>query len=98
MTRKAFIERSTALLGVLPMRSFADETQLGGAHRNEVEGTLFNIWKFATKDGPGIRTVVALKGCPLRCIWCHSPESWSYDIEKYSNGETVGWNTTPDAS
>jgi len=58
------------------------------------EGTLFNIWKFATKDGPGIRTVIALKGCPLRCVWCHSPESWSYDIEKYSNGETVGWKTT----
>ncbi|MBR2837616.1 MAG: radical SAM protein [Kiritimatiellae bacterium] len=59
-----------------------------------VEGTLFNVWKFATKDGPGIRTVFALKGCPLRCVWCHSPESWSYAIEKYSNGETVGWKTT----
>jgi len=62
-----------------------------------MEGTLFSIWKGATKDGPGIRTVVALKGCPLRCIWCHSPESWSYQIEKYSNGETVGWKTTPEA-
>lgn len=61
-----------------------------------MDGMLFSIWKFATKDGPGIRTVVALKGCPLRCIWCHSPESWSYDIEKYSNGETVGWRTTPE--
>ena len=61
-----------------------------------MEGTLFSIWKGATKDGPGIRTVVALKGCPLRCVWCHSPESWSYDIEKYSNGETVGWRTTPE--
>ena len=61
-----------------------------------MEGTLFSIWKGATKDGPGIRTAVALKGCPLRCVWCHSPESWSYDIEKYSNGETVGWKTTPE--
>ena len=61
-----------------------------------MEGTLFNVWKGATKDGPGIRTVVALKGCPLRCVWCHSPESWSYDVEKYSNGETVGWKTTPE--
>ena len=60
----------------------------------QIAGTLFNIWKFATRDGPGIRTVVALKGCPLRCVWCHSPESWSYDIEKYSNGEMVGWKTT----
>ena len=61
-----------------------------------MEGTLFNVWKGATKDGPGIRTVVALKGCPLRCVWCHSPESWSYAIEKYSNGETVGWKTMPE--
>lgn len=61
-----------------------------------MEGTIFNVWKFATKDGPGIRTVVALKGCPLRCVWCHSPESWSYAIEKYPNGETVGWKTTPE--
>lgn len=61
-----------------------------------MEGTLFNVWKGATKDGPGIRTVVALKGCPLRCVWCHSPESWSYKIEKYPNGETVGWKTTPE--
>ena len=61
-----------------------------------MEGTLFSIWKGATKDGPGIRTVVALKGCPLRCVWCHSPESWSYAIEKYSNGETVGGKTTPE--
>lgn len=59
-----------------------------------MEGTFFNVWKGATKDGPGIRTVVALKGCPLRCVWCHSPESWSYKIEKYPNGETVGWKTT----
>ena len=60
------------------------------------EGTLFNVWKGATKDGPGIRTVVALKGCPLRCVWCHSPESWSYAIEKYPSGETVGWKTAPE--
>lgn len=51
---------------------------------------VFNIEKFATHDGPGIRTVAFLKGCPLRCTWCHSPESWSYRIEKYPNGETIG--------
>ena len=90
MTRKEFVAGSAA---------FACSAVAGAATEgssSQVEGTLFNIWKFATKDGPGIRTVVALKGCPLRCIWCHSPESWSYDIEKYSNGETVGWKTTPE--
>ncbi|MFR5890468.1 MAG: 4Fe-4S cluster-binding domain-containing protein, partial [Lachnospiraceae bacterium] len=35
----------------------------------------FNIQKFSLHDGPGIRTNVFLKGCPLRCLWCHNPES-----------------------
>ncbi len=38
-------------------------------------GTLFNIQKFSIHDGPGIRTTVFFKGCPLRCLWCHNPES-----------------------
>ena len=38
-------------------------------------GLIFNIQKFCLHDGDGIRTCVFLKGCPLRCIWCHNPES-----------------------
>ncbi|MDO5479461.1 MAG: glycyl-radical enzyme activating protein [Clostridia bacterium] len=38
-------------------------------------GKVFNIQRFSTSDGPGIRTTVFLKGCPLSCIWCHNPES-----------------------
>lgn len=41
----------------------------------EVKGLVFDIMKFAIHDGPGIRTAVFLKGCPLRCLWCHNPES-----------------------
>ena len=37
-------------------------------------GTVFQIQRFSLYDGPGVRTVVFLKGCPLRCIWCHNPE------------------------
>ena len=40
-------------------------------------GTIFNIQRFSLHDGPGIRTTVFLKGCPLRCKWCSNPESMS---------------------
>jgi len=39
-----------------------------------MHGWVFNIQRFSLHDGPGIRTTVFLKGCPLRCAWCHNPE------------------------
>ena len=46
-------------------------------NRSEDEGLIFNVMRFSVHDGPGIRTTVFLKGCPLRCPWCHNPESQS---------------------
>lgn len=54
-------------------------------------GVVYDIQRFALHDGPGIRTTVFLKGCPLRCIWCHNPESQefepqlSFDASKCTN-------------
>ena len=53
--------------------------ELPGAHTGkEVSAFIFNIMRFATHDGPGIRTTVFFKGCPLSCWWCHNPESQSF--------------------
>ena len=42
-----------------------------------MNGTIFDFKEFAVHDGPGLRVAVFLKGCPLRCVWCHNPEGLS---------------------
>ncbi len=51
-------------------------------------GNIFSIEEFSVYDGPGIRTTVFLKGCPLRCSWCHNPEGQRFETEivKSPNG------------
>lgn len=46
-----------------------------------LRGRIFNIQRFSVHDGPGIRTTVFFKGCPLRCVWCHNPESIRAEVE-----------------
>ncbi|MEN6506732.1 MAG: glycyl-radical enzyme activating protein [Planctomycetaceae bacterium] len=42
--------------------------------QSEIAGRIFQVQRFSIHDGPGIRTTVFFKGCPLRCVWCHNPE------------------------
>jgi len=44
-------------------------------------GIIFDVKRYAIHDGPGIRTTIFFKGCPLRCQWCHNPESWEQGPE-----------------
>ena len=48
----------------------------------KVTGRIFDIQRYSIHDGPGIRTIVFLKGCFLRCRWCCNPESQEYKIQK----------------
>ena len=72
-----------------------------------MKGTIFDIKRFAVHDGPGIRTTVFLKGCPLQCQWCHNPESIERNpvcIRKtsmlngreFSEDETIGYEISPE--
>lgn len=54
-------------------------------------GRIFDVQRFSVHDGPGIRTTVFMKGCPLRCGWCHNPEGLVKDIQpQFMAGECIG--------
>lgn len=63
----------------------------------QVRGRIFDIQKYSIHDGPGIRTIVFLKGCPLRCRWCCNPESQRPQIETMTvagKAKTIGRDVT----
>ena len=53
----------------------------------DITAMIFNIQRFSVDDGPGIRTTVFFKGCPLSCIWCHNPESHRREPELMYNAQ-----------
>ncbi len=64
---------------------------------SDIKGRIFNIQRFSIHDGPGIRTIVFFKGCPMRCAWCCNPESQEFEIQTMmENGKpkTVGRDVT----
>lgn len=61
------------------------------------KGRIFDIQRYSIHDGPGIRTIVFLKGCVLRCRWCCNPESQNYEIETmmvHGKPKTIGQDVT----
>jgi len=64
-----------------------------------VNGLIFDIQRFSVHDGPGIRTTVFMKGCPLRCRWCHNPEGLSAAPQlQYTRAECIGCKRCGDRS
>lgn len=63
----------------------------------QVKGRIFDIQRFSVHDGPGVRTIVFLKGCALRCQWCCNPESQEYAVQEMvqdGRTKTVGRDVT----
>lgn len=64
--------------GISPIES---DVSGAGSYMLQESGVVFDVKRFALHDGPGIRTTVFLKGCPLSCAWCHNPEGRSRNLE-----------------
>lgn len=59
---------------------------------------IFDIKRYAINDGPGIRTTLFMKGCPLHCVWCHNPESWSPRVQLlYKKSKCIGCQSCVEA-
>lgn len=75
------------------IRNFAAEIE-----KTTENVTIFDIKRYAVNDGPGVRTTLFFKGCPLRCVWCHNPESWTAQPQRiYKKSKCIGCQTCVNA-
>src|SRR4029453_8804109 len=76
--RKDILASPAITIRSLSGRCKSSRSEQAGPARGKMErGLVFNIQKYSIQDGPGLRTTVFLKGCPLHCAWCHNLESVS---------------------
>ena len=62
------------------------------------KGLVFSIQRYSTEDGPGIRTTVFMKGCPLKCLWCHNPEGQEFSPQiAFNDSRCIGCKECVDA-
>ncbi|MCK5842007.1 MAG: glycyl-radical enzyme activating protein [Candidatus Sabulitectum sp.] len=67
------------------------KTNIVAGESQRCSGIVFDIKRYAINDGPGIRTTIFLKGCPLHCVWCHNPEGQSPEVQKmHSAAKCIG--------
>ena len=78
MQRRGFIKGTLACAGI---GMFAPETLALAPSASMRTPLMLDTKRMAIHDGPGIRTTFFVKGCPLRCIWCHNPESQSPAVQ-----------------
>ena len=55
----------------------------------EILGNIHSIETCGTVDGPGLRFVVFVQGCPMRCMYCHNPDTWSTDTNKLMSADEI---------
>jgi len=80
-------------IAVSDHRVITQDIPLEGTDKS-LKGLILHLQRFSTEDGPGIRTTIFFKGCPLHCLWCHNPESMSIEPQiQWLENRCIGCGT-----